>query len=224
MKTAKKKSLDTGSDSMPTLLQGKSPERISAELGLSPVFANSQTSSLFADNLLREGVPRGEAITVMAHTAEKVKQGDLSECEATLAAQAVSLDAIFNALARKAAANLDSHLAAAETCLRLALKAQGQCRATVQTLAEIKNPRPVAFVKQANIAHGPQQVNNGMPADRCPSAHAREENQIRSNELLERQHEQRLDTRAARAPGRNDPQLETVGTRHRTKDKGRQGH
>lgn len=40
---------------------------------------------------------------------------------------------------------------------RLALKAQGQCRATVETLAAIKNP-PVVFARQANIAHGPQQV------------------------------------------------------------------
>jgi hypothetical protein len=37
----------------------------------------------------------------------------------------------------------------------LALKAQSQCRATLETLAAIKNPQPVAFVRQANIAHGP---------------------------------------------------------------------
>ncbi len=48
----------------------------------------------------------------------------------------------------------------AETLLRLALKAQSQCRTTLLTLAEIKNPRPIAFVNQANFAHGPQQVNN----------------------------------------------------------------
>lgn len=40
-----------------------------------------------------------------------------------------------------------------------------KCRATIETLAEIKNPRAVAFVTQANIAHGPQQVNNGVPAN-----------------------------------------------------------
>ncbi len=170
MKTVKNIQQEMRADPLPTLVDGKSPERIYAELGLSPVYANSQTSSLFADGLLSEGVPRGEAIVVMAHAADKVKKGDLSECEATLAAQAISLDAIFNALARKAAANLNSHLAAAETCLRLALKAQGQCRATVQTLAEIKNPRPVAFVKQANIAHGPQQVNNEAAVDQAPRA------------------------------------------------------
>ena len=43
--------------------------------------------------------------------------------------------------------------------MRLALKAQGQCRATLETLATIKNP-PVVFARQANIAQGPQQVNN----------------------------------------------------------------
>ena len=31
--------------------------------------------------------------------------------------------------------------------LSLALKAQAQCRATPEALAEIKNPRPIAFVK-----------------------------------------------------------------------------
>ena len=66
---------------------------------------------------------------------------------------------------------------AAETYLRLALRAQAQCRATLETLAVIKNPQPVAFVRQANIANGPQQVNNA-PAQPGESSRAREsENQ-----------------------------------------------
>jgi hypothetical protein len=64
-----------------------------------------------------------------------------------------------------------------ETFLRLALKAQSQCRATLETLAAIKNP-PVVFAKQANISSGHQQVNNVVPA-----THA-EENK-KPNELLE---------------------------------------
>jgi hypothetical protein len=43
--------------------------------------------------------------------------------------------------------------------MRLALKAQGQCRATLETLAVLKNP-PTVFAKQANIAAGAQQVTN----------------------------------------------------------------
>lgn len=81
--------------------------------------------------------------------------------KATLTAQAAAFDAIFTELARRGALNLGEYLSASETYLRLALKAQSQCRATLETLAEIKNPHPVAFVQQANIAHGPQQVNNG---------------------------------------------------------------
>lgn len=52
----------------------------------------------------------------------------------------------------------------------MALKAQAQCRATLEALAEIKNPRPVAFVKQANISGEHQQVNNGVqPAQKAGS-------------------------------------------------------
>jgi hypothetical protein len=42
----------------------------------------------------------------------------------------------------------------------LALKAQNQCRATLATLADIKNPQAVAFIK--NTATN-QQVNIGEP-------------------------------------------------------------
>jgi hypothetical protein len=45
--------------------------------------------------------------------------------------------------------------------MRLALKAQSQSRATVETLAAIKNP-PVVYARQANFAAGHQQVNNGV--------------------------------------------------------------
>jgi len=63
--------------------------------------------------------------------------------------------------------NMSEYINAAEIYLRLALKAQAQCRTTVETLVEMKNPRPVAFVSQANISNGPQQVNNGTPLAGC---------------------------------------------------------
>jgi hypothetical protein len=59
-----------------------------------------------------------------------------------------------------------------EGYLRMALKAQNQCRMTLETLATIKNP-PV-FTKQANINNGgQQQVNNGAePVAVLPGAQA----------------------------------------------------
>ncbi len=58
--------------------------------------------------------------------------------------------------------NAGEYLDATDRYMRLALKAQAQCRATLETLAKIKNP-PTLFAQQANIAHGPQQVNNNPP-------------------------------------------------------------
>jgi hypothetical protein len=94
-----------------------------------------------------------------------LKAGDLSRAEAMLFGQAHALQAIFCHLARRAdSQELMMHW---EAFLRMALKAQNQCRMTLETLATIKNP-PVVYARQANIAHGPQQVNNGAPpaADR----------------------------------------------------------
>ena len=58
-----------------------------------------------------------------------------------------------------------------EAFTRLALKAQSQCRATLETLADIKQPRHVVIAQQANLAHQ-QQVNNGtgQPGSAPPEA------------------------------------------------------
>jgi hypothetical protein len=72
----------------------------------------------------------------------------------------------------------------------------------------IRNPHPVAFVKQANIANGPQQVNNGAPP--APHAHAGE-SRTTTNGLLERCDGEWLDTGAAGTAGRSNPALEAVG-------------
>jgi hypothetical protein len=151
----------------------------------------------------------------MREKTSAVHSGSLAGLEETLTAQAVALDAIFNEMARRAAANMGEYLTTTETYLRLGLKAQAQCRATLQTLFEMKNPQPVAFVKQANIANGPQQVNNGVASP--PPSHA-EISVNPSNELLGLGHEQRLDIRTAGPAGGAHPHLEAVGAVVRTED------
>jgi hypothetical protein len=75
-------------------------------------------------------------------------------------AQAVTLNAMFTQLANQSIqSQYVEHL---DRYMRLALKAQGQCRATLETLAAIKNP-PTVFARQANIAQGLQAV--GEPED-----------------------------------------------------------
>lgn len=111
---------------------------------------------------------------------DDINKGDLKRCENMLLGQAYALQSIFMNLSRKA--NIQEHMKNIDAFLRLALKAQSQCRATLETLAAIKNP-PVIFAKQANISSGHQQVNNGIP----DPASRREKIINQPNELLEAQ-------------------------------------
>lgn len=155
-------------------------------------------------------------VSELTNQSTAVHGGDLKRAESMLIVQAHTLDAIFGELARRAALNMGEYLDATERYMRLALKAQGQCRATLETLAEIRNPRPVAFVKQANIANGPQQVNNGsFQTDACTRAR---ENANPSNELLPETIEHgAMDPGAASAAGRTNQELATVGEIDRAK-------
>lgn len=154
-----------------------------------------------------------DALTVQTVAAN---DGDLGRGEAMLTAQAHVLDAIFNNLARRAInseymENLDRYL-------KLALRAQSQCRATWETLSTMKNPPMVGYVRQANIAHGHQQVNNAPPTA-GDTSHARENTNLQ-NKLLEENDGERLDFGAAGATGRADPAMVPLGKGDRTKDAG----
>ena len=139
------------------------------------------------------------------HT-QAINKGDLKHAEAMLVSQAYSLDAIFHQLAWRA--NEQKQLKQYETMFRLAFKAQSQCARTLEALAKIKNP-PIVYAKQANIANGPQQVNNSI------SPHAGE-TEKQKNELLEHTHGERLDTGTASTTSGINQNLETVETLDRT--------
>ena len=72
------------------------------------------------------------------------------EHEYLLSAQVIALDSIFNRLAIQAHASIGKHPKVVDTYLRLALKAQSQCRATAETLANLKSPRQ--HISQTNVA------------------------------------------------------------------------
>jgi hypothetical protein len=145
----------------------------------------------------------------------QIKDGDMSSVERLLVTQAVALNTMFAELAHRAAKNIGEHLGATDTYLRLAMKAQSQSANTLRILGEIKNPKvPVAFVKQANITSGNQQVNNHGTAARM-HAHARTgEKPVSTNELLEHEHGEWLDTGTASKAGRGNQAMAPVGAIH----------
>jgi hypothetical protein len=150
-----------------------------------------------------------DMLASLREQCDAIDDGDLSGAERMLHGQAVALNAIFGELARRAAMNMNDHLTATEVYMKLALKAQGQCRMTWETLATIKNP-PLVIARQANINNGQMQVNyraaEPTTAPRAP------EMQSVPNELLEDLTHERteLDTRATPATGREDTSLDPV--------------
>ena len=148
---------------------------------------------------------------------ESVLTGDLGEMEAMLVGQALTLQSTFTVLSRRAAAIVGWNINLTESYLKLALRAQGQCRATIETLAEIKNPRSVAFIKQGNFAQN-QQINQGGAND--PRTH--EKNSVAPNELLTDEgmtNGYSMDTRAAGAASASNPRLEALDAGHRAANK-----
>jgi len=103
-----------------------------------------------------------DQVDIYALLLKQKKQEDASGTrvpEVMLSAQAHALESIFTrcatiALQQEGMKNI-------EGCLRLGLKAQSQCRSTLETLGHIKNPS-IIYAKQANISQGHQQVNNNM--------------------------------------------------------------
>lgn len=140
----------------------------------------------------------------LRNQAAAVNSGDLTHIEAMLMNQAAALQTLFVRMTERAMNQ--EHMPNLESFMRMALRSQAQCRATLETLAAIKNP-PVVFAKQANISNGPQQVNNGVANS---TRTGKTINQ--TNELLEvKNGSETMDTRTAGAASRPDPAMATLG-------------
>lgn len=122
-----------------------------------------------------------DLITEMKKAGDEAVAGDMGRVERMLANQLLTLDALFNNLAQRA--HRQDTFKGIEVLTRLALKAQGQARATAETLSVIKNP--TTFIRQANIAHGHQQVNNAPLPASIAQARARAECFSSSKQTIE---------------------------------------
>jgi hypothetical protein len=194
-----------------TVENGQSEERKVAEVLLSPNTLNAITAQSFIGSSAGE-FDLTEAVTIMQEKSDKIISGDLDELESTLIAQVVSLNSIFNTLARRSANNMGNDFKIVEVYMRLALKAQTQCARTIEVLAGIKNP-PAVYAKQANIAHGHQQVNNGIN----PHTHAGKTVNP-PNELLSEANHATLDTRRTAEASRVNQDMATMETLNGSKN------
>ena len=150
-------------------------------------------------------------LETLREQARVANSGDLAQAEAMLINQATALQSLFARLTERAIGA--EYMTNFEIYLRLALRSQAQCRATLEALSAIKNP-PVVYAKQANISQGHQQVNNGIH-----QAPATREIKNQQSQLSEVSNELCQNTRAQRAAPADDPAMETVGEVYWTKDR-----
>ncbi len=144
----------------------------------------------------------------LRHQSAQIHSGDMKQAEAMLINQATALQSLFSRLTERGMGC--DQVASFEANMRMALRAQSQCRATLETLATIKNP-PIVYARQANIANGPQQVNNGAA---IPSPVESFENQ--QSKLSGKIHELLENTGTQGIASGVNPALETVGEIDRT--------
>ena len=192
------------------ILRKGSKESLEVEQAINPFIRSTLTLREFSKGLHAENIPLDltESVDMMKAYAQSISQGNLRPAEEMLATQFNVLDVIFHQLALRASVSTSPK--SRQIYLTMALKAQNQSRATIQTLSEIKFPKTLALVEQANIVQ--QQVHR-------TSITVKDSNNLKTpNELLELKNEKRLDNREKIETVDNHPEMEALEDFYRTED------
>jgi hypothetical protein len=143
-----------------SLKDGQTKEDALSEFWLSPSTMGASVIDAYKKNVQGDELSFEMALDVLSKNAKSINDGDVDKIEAMLMCQANALEVMFSYLARKALAQ--QYFNQYQANIQLALKAQNQCRTTLQTLIQLKQPNQTSFIKQTNISNGHQQVNNSF--------------------------------------------------------------
>lgn len=159
-KTGKRKTIPKGPNVLTVAAKdGEERDVMIARIALGPgarhaAIGNTFSAQLFGDS---HAIPIERGAAVIGEAMAKARKGDKAMASDLLAAQAVTLDTMFTELARRSAANMGNHIGAMDRYMRLALKAQSNCRATLDALAKLHQPREQT-VKHVHVNQGGQAV------------------------------------------------------------------
>ena len=135
---------------------GKSKERNLADVSLDPAASGMAATRMFNAGTFGEQ-DSTELYLSFSDKGKAATSGDLTHYKVMLAAQADTLNSVFTELARRAALNMGEYISATETYMRLALKAQAQCKANIEALDRLSNGR-VQTVRHVHVNEGGQAV------------------------------------------------------------------
>lgn len=127
---------------------------------LDPGFRHAVSAASFGGKVLGDTIEQPGLMDYVDHVlklGDDAEAGDLALASRLLLSQAITLDAMFTELARRAAINMGEYMDASEKYGRLALKAQSNCRATLDALAKLHQPREQT-VRHVHVNEGGQAV------------------------------------------------------------------
>lgn len=201
--TKKVKPRDGSRDLRLKLRSGQRVESRIAEIEMQGLAANARVAVAFGEPFSAVPWSLTDCAIELKRIGDAVVGGDVSDCERLLAAQVAALNWVFVAYAQRAAASVDRNVGDSETFLRQALRAQAQCRVTVETLHNMKHPRQVAFVSQTNMGQNVQ-VNNGPAVTTADVPVRSGKAEFRDNKLLEANDGARVEPGTTGQAGRSD--------------------
>ena len=145
----------------PVTKDKKDKKDLYAKAALSPSLHAGAVIEQYGSQLFgKDNIDINHMEEAVRESTEAIHHGDMKAVEAMLYGQAVALQTMFTNLSMRADCQ-QGRLDNIEALLKLAFRAQNQCRMTLETLANVKNP-PVVYARQANITCGLQQVHNGL--------------------------------------------------------------
>jgi len=141
-------------------LPGETGAKAVARKVLDPGFRHAVAAASFGGKVLGDTIEHPGLMDYADHVlklGDNAEAGDLALASRLLVSQAITLDAMFTELARRAAINMGEYLGASEKYGRLALKAQSNCRTTLEALAKLHQPREQT-VRHVHVNEGGQAV------------------------------------------------------------------
>jgi len=153
---AKGKAANPDRELQVTIAPGQSAAQKLAEIAIDPIATAMGTADLFNQGTFGK-LDLTDSYVAMLEQLKAAKKGDLSNQKTMLAAQAVALNAIFTEMARRAARNMGEYINTTQIYMRLALKAQAQCRSTIEALEGLTSGH-VQTVKHVHVSEGGQAV------------------------------------------------------------------
>ena len=160
---------------------------VSSEMSSQRVVAASER-----DKGLDEYLDIPQLMAVLKAESGRLSEGKSEGVGPILANQAIALQSLFARLTERALSQ--NSMSNIEAFMKLALRAQNQCRATLEALAAINKP-PSIHAIQANVATN-QQINYSQ------------------NQLLGDDDDLRQDTRTSAAEKAVNPKMEALGEVH----------